>query len=206
MMPSQTPGKELSGGDGESVIPDSCSLGDDLQTTNSTSAVWPNTQSSLDLMKNSNAFGSVESPTSPLNEQLPQLPPPSFHHDTMLPPHTSNPNTHGYNVQIQSEPLVATGPSSQQVSSALGGGTGTKVKVKTTDINLAKEINSTVRSMKKGFSSFMTSFDTTLTNKSGADDMSDTFSIHSDISSDSENFIMILGDDKTADCMDVMFK
>lgn len=32
MMPSQTPGKESSGGDGESVLPDSASLGDDLLT------------------------------------------------------------------------------------------------------------------------------------------------------------------------------
>lgn len=30
MMPSQTPGKESSGGDAESVLPDSASLGDDL--------------------------------------------------------------------------------------------------------------------------------------------------------------------------------
>lgn len=30
MMPSQTPGKESSGGDAESVMPDSASLGDDL--------------------------------------------------------------------------------------------------------------------------------------------------------------------------------
>lgn len=32
VMPSQTPGKESSGGDGESVLPDSASLGDDLLT------------------------------------------------------------------------------------------------------------------------------------------------------------------------------
>lgn len=36
--------------------------------------------------------------------------------------------------------------------------------------------------------------------------MSDTVSMQSDISSDSENFIHILADDKTADCMDVMFR
>lgn len=34
MMPSQTPGKESSGGDAESVIPDSASLGDDLHISN----------------------------------------------------------------------------------------------------------------------------------------------------------------------------
>lgn len=61
-------------------------------------------------------------------------------------------------------------------------------------------------SMKKGFSNFMTSIDSALkTNTS--DDMSDTVSMQSDISSDSENFIHVLSaDDKTADCMDVMFR
>lgn len=34
VMPSQTPGKESSGGDAESVIPDSASLGDDLHISN----------------------------------------------------------------------------------------------------------------------------------------------------------------------------
>lgn len=60
--------------------------------------------------------------------------------------------------------------------------------------------------MKKGFSNFMTSIDSALkTNTS--DDMSDTVSMQSDISSDSENFIHVLAaDDKTADCMDVMFR
>lgn len=60
--------------------------------------------------------------------------------------------------------------------------------------------------MKKGFSNFMTSIDTALKTNTGADDASDTFSIQSDISSDSENYIMVLADDKTADCMDVMFR
>lgn len=59
--------------------------------------------------------------------------------------------------------------------------------------------------MKKGLSNFMTSIDTALKTNT-ADDASDTFSIQSDISSDSENFIMVLADDKTADCMDVMFR
>lgn len=59
--------------------------------------------------------------------------------------------------------------------------------------------------MKKGFSSFMTSIDSALKPNTG-DDISDTVSIQSDISSDSENFMMVLADDKTADCMDVMFR
>lgn len=61
--------------------------------------------------------------------------------------------------------------------------------------------------MKKGFSHFMTSIDSALKTNTSIDDMSDTVSMQSDISSDSENFIHVLSaDDKTADCMDVMFR
>lgn len=61
VMPSQTPGKESSGGDAESVMPDSASLG--------TITGWPTTTPPLlDNTRNSNQFGSVETP-SPINEQ-----------------------------------------------------------------------------------------------------------------------------------------
>lgn len=59
--------------------------------------------------------------------------------------------------------------------------------------------------MKKGFSNFMTSIDSAL-KPNTSDDISDTVSIQSDMSSDSENFMMVLGDDKTADCMDALFR
>lgn len=90
VMPSQTPGKESSGGDAESVLPDSASLGDDLHFNNA--GVWQ-TQLSLDHVKmsqNGNPFGSVEMP-SPISNEPPID---EYSH------HTSNPNTHGYNVQI----------------------------------------------------------------------------------------------------------
>lgn len=61
-------------------------------------------------------------------------------------------------------------------------------------------------SMKKGFSSFMTSIDSAMKSGGPSDDISDTFSIQSDISSDSENFAIVMGDDKTMDCIDVMFR
>lgn len=60
-------------------------------------------------------------------------------------------------------------------------------------------------SMKKGFSNFMTSIDSAL-KQGGPDDASDTFSVYSDVSSDSESFTIIMGEDKPADCMDVMFR
>ncbi|KAH8329538.1 hypothetical protein KR074_012549, partial [Drosophila pseudoananassae] len=128
-----------------------------------------------------------------------------------------------YNVQIQSTPTLAsstpsqgsrpdTGISSQSQSqtqsqrsgksggSRSGGGGGDTVP------SLTKEINSGLLSMKKGFSSFMTSIDSAIKSGTPNDDASDTFSIQSDISSDSENFAIVMGDDKTMDCMDVMFR
>lgn len=97
VMPSQTPGKESSGGDAESVLPDSASLGDDLHFNNS--GIWA-TQMSLDHVKglqNCNPFGSVEMP-SPISNEPPPL-------QEELPHHISNPNTHGYNVQIVGTPV-----------------------------------------------------------------------------------------------------
>ncbi|XP_055588824.1 bridge-like lipid transfer protein family member 3B isoform X2 [Uranotaenia lowii] len=206
VMPSQTPGKESSGGDGESVLPDSASLGDDLLTNGSG---WPN---SMDQTRNSNIFSSTECPSPPPEAQM-AIP---FNHQPV-------PNTHGHNVQIQSVPttsstsgvisaetpssssIAPSKPSQQQQSSSSSSqpknrGSGTDSST------FSKEINSGLSSMKKGFSHFMTSIDSALKSNM-SDDVSDTLSVQSDLSSDSENYLMMLGDsEKTADCMDVMFK
>ncbi|XP_061514092.1 bridge-like lipid transfer protein family member 3B isoform X3 [Anopheles gambiae] len=209
VMPSQTPGKESSGGDGESVLPDSASLG----------SGWPN---SMDQTRNSNIFSSTECP-SPIATE----PPVEVHH-------ISNPNTHGHNVQIQSIPTtsstsgvasVETPSSSSVVVTARTVGTTsvttpipqqpqhipvqTQSKVgrnSTTDSSsFSKDLNSGLSSMKKGFSHLMTSIDSALkTNTS--DDISDTLSVQSDLSSDSELQRVLEDTEKTTDCMDAMFK
>lgn len=202
-MPSQTPGKEMSNGDGESVMPDSASLGDDLHM-NSSSTMWPTTTPpSLDLLKNSNPFESVESPMSPLhNETTLDMP------STMY--HTQTPNTHGHNVQIQAEPVIASLPKcdtsiKSEASSLSASYTKRQNRASVTDSTFSKDITSGMMQMKKGFTSWMTSIESAVkTNTS--DDMSDTISIQSDLSSDSENFIMVLDSDKTGDHMDVMFR
>ncbi|XP_016995914.2 bridge-like lipid transfer protein family member 3B isoform X4 [Drosophila takahashii] len=172
---------------------------------------WP-TPPPLEQLK-SNTFGSVETPSPVTND-------PPF--DSGI--HISNPNTHGYNVQIQSTPTLAsstisqasrpdTGISTQSQSqtqsissaSKSGRSAGSKSGGDTVP-SLTKEINSGLLSMKKGFSSFMTSIDSAIKSGTPNDDASDTFSIQSDISSDSENFAIVMGDDKTMDCMDVMFR
>ncbi|XP_054742052.1 bridge-like lipid transfer protein family member 3B isoform X1 [Anastrepha obliqua] len=202
VMPSQTPGKESSGGDAESVLLDSTSVGDDLHR-NSTNTIWPTPP--LEQVK-SNIYGSVETPSPVTTEPL---------YDGGF--HISNPNTHGYNVQIQSTPTVAsstpsqgsrpdTGVYSQSITASTKSVRSTRTSTTGDATSITKEINSSLMSMKKGFSSFMTSIDSAI--KSGApnDDTSDTFSIQSDISSDSENFAIVMGDDKTMDCIDVMFR
>uniref|UniRef100_W8B936 UHRF1-binding protein 1-like n=1 Tax=Ceratitis capitata TaxID=7213 RepID=W8B936_CERCA len=202
VMPSPTPGKESSGGDAESVLPDSASLGDDLHM-NSTNTIWPTPP--LEQVK-SNIYGSVETPSPVTNEPL---------YDGII--HTSNPNTHGYNVQIQSTPTVAsstpsqgsrpdTGVYSQSITASTKSVRSTRTSNAGDTTSITKEINSSLMSMKKGFSSFMTSIDSAIKSGTPNDDTSDTFSIQSDISSDSENFAIVMGDDKTMDCIDVMFR
>lgn len=143
VMPSQTPGKESSGcGDAESVIPDSASLGDDLHISHN--ATWQ-TQLSLDQsLKNGSIaaqrFGSIETPSPVTTEQLPSFEQPPSSADVGGPlMYTSNPNTHGHNVQIVSSPeRLAGGPgakvdrppsamvtSTGSVSSQMGAGTPT---------------------------------------------------------------------------------
>lgn len=103
VMPSQTPGKESSGGDGESVLPDSASLGDDLHINNmninlSGAGKW---QGNLADQMKSNAtpnttFGSIETPSPISNDTTDVL----YQQYEQQIQYTSNPNTHGFNVQI----------------------------------------------------------------------------------------------------------
>uniref|UniRef100_A0A182QQN3 Uncharacterized protein n=1 Tax=Anopheles farauti TaxID=69004 RepID=A0A182QQN3_9DIPT len=156
VMPSQTPGKELSGGDGESVLPDSASLGVASVETPSSSSVVVTTRT----------VGSA----------------------------------------IAATPIQGGGQQQQQIPSQQSNSQQSKNRNSTTDsTSFSKEINSGLSSMKKGFSHFMTSIDSALkTNTS--DDISDTLSVQSDLSSDSELQRVLEDTEKTTDCMDAMFK
>lgn len=109
----------------------------------------------------------------------------------------SRPDT-GISMQSQS---ISSSASKSLKSSAVRPSTGVD-----TVPSLTKEINSGLLSMKKGFSSFMTSIDSAIKSGTPNDDISDSMSMRSDVSSDSDNFTNLLGDDKTMDCMDVMFR
>lgn len=196
VMPSQTPGKESSGGDAESVLPDSASLGDDLHTTNS---AWQQGSFSMEGVNRMNPFSSIESP-SPVKQDKFDYPIetkpnikfniPSDQND-MMPPSTSAPN-----------PTTVSSSSSSSTSTLKN-----KSRTSADTSIIPKELNTGLSQMKKGFSNFMTSIDSAMKTHSSFDDGSDSISIQSDYSDDSEFFTVLADTDKaTTDCNDFMFK
>lgn len=183
VMPSQTPGKESSGCcDGESVLPDSASLGDDLHTHNSG---WLQ-QGSI------NPFSSIESPSPSKLEKFD------------FPPAEQKTNIK-FNIPNDNE-MTPNKASNQNNSSSSSSTSTLKNKSKTSGDTMSiipKELNTGLNQMKKGFSKFMTSIDSALTTTASFDDGSDTISIQSDFSDDSE-FFVVLGD--SGDGNDFMFK
>lgn len=201
VMPSQTPGKESSGGDAESVLPDSASLGDDLHTTNSG---WQQGSLSLDGVNRMNPFSSMESP-SPVKQ------------DKFDYPVEAKPNIK-FNIPTENEimtPLtsasapVPQNPTNTASSSSSSSTSTLKNKSRTSADSsiIPKELNTGLSQMKKGFSNFMTSIDSALKTNNSFDDASDSISIQSDYSDDSEFFTVLADADKaTTDCNDFMFK
>lgn len=69
---------------------------------------------------------------------------------------------------------------------------------------ISNNLNAGFSSMKKGFTNLVTSFDTT--RKASPDDISDTISIRSDVSSDSERYVFLpTPDDRNVESVDDMF-
>lgn len=195
VMPSQTPGKESSGGDAESVLPDSASLGDDLHTTNS---AWQQGSFSLDGVPRLNPFSSIESP-SPVKQEKFDYPVEAKSNIKFTLPTETDVMTQSTAAPITQNPNTTSSSSSSSTSTL-------KNKSRTTDI-IPKELNTGLSQMKKGFSNFMTSIDTALKTNTSFDDGSDSISIQSDYSDDSEFFTVLADADKaTTDCNDFMFK
>lgn len=151
VMPSQNPGKESSGGDLESVIPDSSSLADDVVT--STSIQW-------------NAVISTTIQDSGVYKQSPGNAVPS-------------------SPQMSADQLSADMVSPRCAMPESG------------------EIFNISTSVKKGFSSFMTSIDSAF--KTNSDDASDTVSLRSDASSDSENYVVVNMAERIGEAADAIF-
>lgn len=191
VMPSQTPGKESSGGDGESesVIPDSVSLGGDLHTTNRD---WNQGSFSIDSQSRvMNAFSSIESP-SPVKEK----------NDYAI----ETKSNIKFNIPEDHE-QTAQNPNTVSSSSSSSNATLKNRKTAGDSSIIPKELNTGLNQMKKGFTSFMTSIETAVKTNTSFDDGSDTISIQSDYSDDSELFTVLADTDKaTTDCNDFMFK
>lgn len=203
VMPSQTPGKESSGGDGESVIPDSVSLGDDLHTTNSG---WHQGSISLDNQSRvMNAFSSMESPSPKEKTDYPI--------ETKSNIKFNIPSTTTGNVDTKTQnSTTTTATVSNTTNTASSSSSSSTATLKNKKIIgdssiIPKELNTGLSQMKKGFSNFMTSIESAVKTNASFDDGSDTISIQSDYSDDSELFTVLADSDKaTTDCNDFMFK
>lgn len=191
VMPSQTPGKESSGGDGESIIPDSISLAGDLHTK---SSGWNQGSLSIDSQSRVlNALSSIESP-SPLKEKIENSLESKSNIKFNIPENSES-----------SEPNANNRTDSPTSSSSIS--TLKNKKISGDPSTISKEINSGLSQMRKGFTNFMTSIETVVKTNASFDDGSDTISIQSDFSDDSELFTVLADTDKaTTDCNDFMFK
>jgi hypothetical protein len=187
-MPSQSPGKECSGGDLESVLPDSASIPEELGGIgNNLAASNSNVTQNVGGGGKKVVVGGVSTPVSELS---------SLSMDFPLHEVTSS--------------TITTIPTSS-VSCIKPGANGPNPSA-FPNINIPDNLNAGISSVKKGFNSLMTTIDSAL--KPSPDDASDTVSLRSDASSDSENYVVVnmsAGDSDAAErsvleCVDAMFR
>lgn len=182
-MPSQTPGKENSGGDLESVVPDSSSIAD-IEFGGSSSLWQTNaTAARVDYStKRMNTSNDVETPQSEVSSMLSM----DFSHMNMQSQpvvtfQQQNGTNNKYSEQIEKK-TMRTRPENI-------------VKLESTTNSPFISNNLSLSSMKKGFSNLMTSLDSAL-KPSPEDGCSDTVSMRSDASSDSENYVVVSLEDQ----------
>lgn len=201
VMPSHTPGKENSGGDLESVVPDSSSIADDFIGS---SAAWhPGTVSTrVDFSaKRMNTSNDVETPQSEASSMLSM----DYSHPvpTSQPVVTFKQNGTKKDQEGPTNPAMWCIPeSSGSQYTAVGTSDEKKHTPEATHNKHSKSdsisntpfipnnFNVNLSSMKKGFSNLMTSLDSAL-KASPEDGSSDTMSMRSDVSSDSENYVLV---------------
>ncbi|XP_076665123.1 bridge-like lipid transfer protein family member 3B isoform X3 [Andrena cerasifolii] len=207
VMPSHTPGKENSGGDLESVVPDSSSIADDIA---SSSAPWQsNTERVEYLSKKMNINAEIPTPQSEMSSMLSM----DFLHSANATQPAVTFKQNGANKYDQ-HALVNTSHEKQSVGveeeKALPilryavesthkhskGDSSSNTPV------IPNNFNAGLSSMKKGWSNLMTSIDSAL-KASPEDGSSDTTSIRSDVSSDSENYVLVTLQDQER--LDTMF-
>ena len=178
IMPSQTPGKENSGGDLESVVPDSSSIAD--IDFGGSSSLWQNnaTAARVDYgTKRMNTSNDVETPQSEVSSMLSM----DFSHMNVSQPVVTF-QQNGTNKYEQEKKMIRNRPESM------------KADVLNSPF-IPNNFNVGLSSMKKGFSNLMTSLDSAL-KPSPEDGSSDTVSMRSDASSDSENYVVVSLEDQ----------
>ncbi|KAG8035486.1 hypothetical protein G9C98_006932 [Cotesia typhae] len=184
IMPSQTPGKENSGGDLESVVPDSSSIADELLPISLTNQ---SVATRLEFgLKRFNTSNDVETPQSEVTSMIgsldPSHPTVTFKAAEKSYSKTFDSGNHSMHQRQNSEDLEARKYfkySKDPLQSGL----------------IQNNFNVGLSSMKKGFANLMTSIDSAL-KASPEDGSSDTVSMRSDLSSDSENYIVVSLEDQ----------
>lgn len=220
VMPSQTPGKENSGCDAESMVPDSVSIGGDGDLVQLAHTVAASMSTSISQQQTAAKCNGDVSRAAPLMPTSPTPNAAAAETPVHAPAATidrpasviSRTDTMSPARPVAAQPPIQSSTPTPTPSISMTGTSGgghSRSQSRSTRGGSVADFGSSLLTMKKGFSNFMTSIDSALKSgpASAADDASDSFSIKSDISSDSDNFQLVLaGDDKTTDCMEVMFK
>ncbi|XP_025997064.1 UHRF1-binding protein 1-like isoform X2 [Solenopsis invicta] len=197
VMPSHTPGKENSGGDLESVVPDTSSIADDFVGS---STVWHTSTMSARVdfsAKRMNTSNDVETPQSEASSMLsmdyshsvPTQPVVTFKQNGTKKSDQEGPTNAIWCIPESCGPQYVIGNTSDEKKHT----SETTHKHNKSDSNtpfIPNNFNVNLSSMKKGFSNLMTSIDSAL-KASPEDGSSDTVSMRSDVSSDSENYVLV---------------
>ncbi|XP_015435218.1 PREDICTED: UHRF1-binding protein 1 [Dufourea novaeangliae] len=206
VMPSHTPGKENSGGDVESVVPDSSSIADDIV---SSSTPWQNNTERVDFSsKKINISNDIPTPQSDASSMMSM----DFIHSinqtpTVVTFKQNGPTKHDQQMLTNTtHEKQCVGIEEEKALPTMRPITISTIKHSKGDASLnapfiPNNFNVGFTSMKKGLSNLMTSIDSAL-KASPEDGSSDTVSIRSDVSSDSENYVLIsLQDQEKLDAM-----
>lgn len=197
VMPSHTPGKENSGGDLESVVPDSSSIADDFVGS---STIWHtstvNTRVDFSA-KRMNTSNDVETPQSEASSMIsmdyshsaPTQPVVTFKQNGTKKGDQEGPTNAMWCIPENCGPQYVIGNTSDEKKHTAET-THKHSKSDSTTPFIPNNFNVNLSSMKKGFSNLMTSIDSAL-KASPEDGSSDTVSMRSDVSSDSENYVLV---------------
>ncbi|XP_001601171.2 UHRF1-binding protein 1-like isoform X3 [Nasonia vitripennis] len=196
IMPSQTPGKENSGGDLESVVPDTSSIIDDI---GGSSTLWQHAVTArVDYgAKRMNTSNDIDTPQSEISSMLSM---------DFAGGHTANQTVSQTVVTFKQQngeeqsrmasvtAQMSTAPDRAWIKAMPEESKNKLTKADSVSGIIPNNFNVNLSSMKKGFSNFMTSLDSAL--KPSPEDGSDTISMQSDVSSDSENYVVVSLEDQ----------